>query len=42
MQYETARLELESPPATLSFWGMLSEAVVLTIAALALVFGLGL
>jgi hypothetical protein len=42
MQYQVARSELESPPATLSFWGLLSEAVVLTILALALVVGLGL
>jgi hypothetical protein len=42
MQYQVARLELESPPATLSFLSLLSEAVILTILALALVVGLGL
>jgi len=42
MQYQTARSELQSPPATLSLLSLLSEAVVLTVAALALVLGIGL
>lgn len=36
MQYDIARTELQSPPATLSFLGLFTEAVILAATALVL------
>ena len=42
MQYQVAREQLQSPPATISWLSMLFEAALLATTALVLVFSLGL
>lgn len=41
MQYQTAKSELQLPPARLSGWLMLSEAAVMTALSFLLVYAIG-
>jgi hypothetical protein len=42
MQYQVAREELQSPPASMSWLTLLTEAVVLAVVAFGLVLALGI